>query len=147
MRVFNYYNVDMTSGLTITRLALNIFLKNYYKIKEIALIDHIHIFDFIKRGYYGGITEVYKPYGTNLKYIDINSLYPFVALQAMPGLQATFLESFTNEGLKLENLFGFFEAEIDTSSSEVPYLGLLPIHQFAKASGSLILPSGNFKGT
>ena len=103
VRVFNYYNVDMTSGLTITRLALNIFMKNYYKIKEIALIDHIHIFNFIKQGYYGGITEVYKPHGFNLKYIDINSLYPFVALQPMPGLKATFIESYNNEDLKLED--------------------------------------------
>jgi len=40
----------------------------------------------IKQAYYGGITEVYKPYGRDLFYYDVNSLYPSVALKDMPGL-------------------------------------------------------------
>ena len=34
--------------------------------------------------YYGGRVEVYKCYGKNLFYYDVNSLYPFVMLQKMP---------------------------------------------------------------
>jgi DNA polymerase elongation subunit (family B) len=30
----------------------------------------------IKESYYGGITEVYKPYGKNIHSFDVNSLYP-----------------------------------------------------------------------
>lgn len=41
----------------------------------------------IKQGYYGAITEVYKPYGEKLYYYDVNSLYPYVALQDLPGTQ------------------------------------------------------------
>lgn len=144
----------MTDSITITGLALNIFYKNYYKIKQIPLIDRLEVFNFIKQGYYGGITEVYKPHGFNLKYIDINSLYPFVALKPMPGLECQFIHSFTaqwaQEGLDLNNLFGFFETEVefygpmgtDNKNKEASYLGLLPTHE----KGSLVLPQGKFKG-
>lgn len=40
----------------------------------------------IKIGYSGAITEVYKPYGENLYYYDVNSLYPYVSLQDLPGI-------------------------------------------------------------
>ena len=40
---------------------------------------------FIRRGYYGGHTDVYIPYGENLHYYDVNSLYPFSMLRDMPG--------------------------------------------------------------
>lgn len=168
IKLYNHYNVDMTSGLTITRLALNIFTKNFYPIKELGLIDRLEVFKFIKKGYYGGITEVYKPHGFDLKYIDINSLYPFVALNPMPGLKCEYIESFSEKGLDLNDpraaasggLFGFFEAEVTANGpynshpagadtqpcpaqrARAAYLGLLPIHK----NGSLILPHGKFTG-
>ena len=41
---------------------------------------------FIRRGYYGGHADTYKPYGDNLYYYDVNSLYPFVMKTfPMPG--------------------------------------------------------------
>ncbi|XLR65359.1 hypothetical protein S83_016031, partial [Arachis hypogaea] len=41
---------------------------------------------FIRRGYYGGHSDVYKPHGENLFYYDVNSLYPFVMKTLpMPG--------------------------------------------------------------
>lgn len=33
------------------------------------------MFGDIKQAYYGGVTEVYRPYGTNLLHYDVNSLY------------------------------------------------------------------------
>ena len=68
----------MTEALTITRLSLNIFFKNFYLDKVIPLINKLFLFNFIKEGYYGGITEVYKPYGKNVRRYDVNSLYPSV---------------------------------------------------------------------
>lgn len=44
----------------------------------------------IKDAYNGGIAEVYKPYGVNLYNYDVNSLYPFTALNDMPGLNCEF---------------------------------------------------------
>jgi len=34
------------------------------------------IYEDIKKGYYGGMVEVYKPFAENLKKYDVNSLYP-----------------------------------------------------------------------
>lgn len=79
------YGVEVLNSPTISRLAFDIYMANYYK-NNIAQISNLEIWSFIKEGYYGGISEVYKPYGSNLYYYDVNSLYPFAALNDMPGL-------------------------------------------------------------
>jgi hypothetical protein len=142
--IFINFNSQMTEALTITRLALNIFKNKFYKsnkIKEknIPLINKLYLFNYIKTAYYGGITEVYKPYGSNLRYYDVNSLYPFVALNDMAGTECHYLESYEEKGLNLTNLFGFFYCKVKTKNQ---YLGLLPMH----INNSLILPNGEFYG-
>jgi hypothetical protein len=120
-------------------LALNIFLKNYIKDHQIPVISKYDIFNFIYFGYYGGMTEVYKPYGKDLIYIDVNSLYPHAALNPMPGKECNYLESLSDDGLDLENIFGFFYAKVKTNNH---YLGLLP----RKTKEGLIFPNGEFEG-
>lgn len=132
------HNLQMTESLTISRLALNKFLFYYMKDFKLPLITKSYIFNFIYFGYYGGQTEVYIPYGENLFYYDVNSLYPFVSLQAMPGNDCCYIENIDDKGLKLENLFGFFYAKVKTNNQ---YLGLLPI----KYQG-LKFPNGEFEG-
>lgn len=51
------YNVDMTESITISGLAVNIYLKYFYK-NNIPNINKASIYKDIKEGYYGGITEV-----------------------------------------------------------------------------------------
>ena len=136
------FNSELTEGLTITRLALNIFFKKYYfyKNKAIPLINKLFLFDFIKEAYFGGITEVYKPFGKDLNYIDVNSLYPFAAINPMPGIECNYIESLDQiNGLNLENLFGFFYAKVKTNDQ---YLGLLPVRR----DNRLIFPNGKFEG-
>lgn len=89
MDKFNKYTIrkfdtEMTTSLTISRLSLNIYLKHYLKDSKIPIIKD-NVYNDVKEGYFGGITEVYKPYGENLFYYDVNSLYPFVALNPMCG--------------------------------------------------------------
>jgi len=78
----------------------------------------------IKEGYFGGVTEVYKPYGKNLYYYDVNSLYPFSSINYIPGKVCMYVEDFTSKGLTLDKLFGFFYCEIETNNG---YIGLLPV--------------------
>jgi len=143
-RLYVMFNTQMTEGLTITRLSLNIYLKNYYisrhtlNKKEIPLINTHFPFNFIKLGYFGGINEVYIPYGENLQYLDVNSLYPFAALNPMPGTNCEYIESLEGE-LDLNQLFGFFFAEVKTNEQ---YFGLLPLH----LDNQLVLPQGKFSG-
>jgi hypothetical protein len=138
--LFIEHDLQMLEGLTISRIALNKFLKFYLKDFEIPLINKSQYFNFIYFGYYGGITEIYKPFGENLKYYDVNSLYPYVALQDMPGIDCSYIENFSNEDIDINELFGFFQAKVKTTYNS--YLGLLPI----KTKAGLILPNGEFEG-
>ena len=139
-KLFIEHGLDLTEGLTISRLALNKFLKYYLKDSKLPLINKINMFNFIYAGYHGGRTEVFKPYGKDLKYYDVNSLYPTVALYNMPGLKVFYLKSFIEEGLNLENLFGVFKAKVKIDNNN--YLGLLPV----KSNEGLIFPNGEFEG-
>ncbi len=137
--IYQKYDQQVTDALTISRLALNIYLTNYLGESKIPLINHPQIFNFIKLGYYGGITEVYRPYCEGGNYYDVNSQYPFVSKNPLPGNKCVYIEDFTGLGLDLNKLFGFFYCKITTNNG---YLGLLPLH----TKGSLILPNGEFVG-
>lgn len=133
------YGLNITDKITISSTALNLFLSKYYK-RNIPLINKQSIYNDIKSAYYGGITEVYRGYGENLYYYDVNSLYPFVALEnPTPGLDCHYTEYF-NTTTNINNLFGFFYCEIETPLDD--YIGLLPI----KTPSGMQLPLGKFKG-
>lgn len=114
---FIKYDLDITSGLTISSLAMNLFHSKYYQ-NNIPLITNANMFNDLKKAYYGGITEVYKPYGENLYYYDVNSLYPFVAYNPMPGISC--LKEYYYSDVNLNDLFGFYYCEV---SSNDLYLG------------------------
>lgn len=137
-QVFLDYNVDMTESATISSLAVNIFMKNFYK-ENIPNINKLSLYTDIKQAYYGGITEVYKPCGYNLYYYDVNSLYPFVALNPMPGLVCSKIEYFDSTN-NIQNLFGFFYCSIETPLNL--YMGLLPVRN----QDGIELPLGNWEG-
>jgi len=118
--------------LTTARLALNIFLKKYLKDTLLPVINNKSVFKGIKKAYYGGVAGVYKPHGKNLRYYDVNSLYPFVAKNVMPGHICKYIES--TKPLDLSMLFGFFFCKVKTNNN---YLGLLPVHH-----KGLIMPNG-----
>jgi hypothetical protein len=92
-QIFRDYDVNLMDNITISGLAIRIFLNNYYK-NNIPAINKISLYRDIKQ--YGGITEVYKPCGYNLYYYDVNSLYPYVGLQAMPDLECSKIEYYTD---------------------------------------------------
>lgn len=133
------HNIELTNSLTIASLAKNKFLKYYLKDSQIPLINNNNLFQFIYGGYFGGITEVYKPIANFFNYLDVNSLYPFAALNPMPALDCKWIESFNSEGLDLSKLFGVFFAKVETNDQ---YLGLLPL----RTKAGIIFPEGKFEG-
>ena len=117
---------------------MKIYLKKFYN-NDIPLINKKSIYEDIKNSYFGGVTEVYKPYGESLYYYDVNSLYTFAALNTMPGNICRF-ETNININLKdMKDVFGFFYCEIETTDS---YLGLLPIRN----DKGIIMPTGKWSG-
>lgn len=137
-QVFNDYGVNLTDSVTISGLALRIFLKDFYK-ENIPSITKASLYNDIKQAYYGGITEVYKPYGYNLYYYDVNSLYPYVALQDMPGLVCSKLLYYTKD-CNINDLFGFFYCHVESPINS--YLGLLPVRD----DSGINFPIGKWTG-
>ena len=146
--IYLKYGLQITDCLTIAKLAISILYTNYLnkekKINSLPLINKPAIYNFIKLSYFGGITEVYKPFGENLFYYDINSEYPFVSKNPMPGNLINYMElqdQEVNNGktLELEDLFGYFYCKVKTTNN---YLGLLPLH----INDSLVLCNGEFYG-
>ena len=84
-KFYDLFGININKSLTISGLPLGKFLTPHYEDNTLPLIKDRGIYNDLKLSYYGGITEVYKPYGENLFYYDVNSLYPYVALQDMPG--------------------------------------------------------------
>ena len=123
-QLFLLFSVEITDCLTISKIALTIFLRYHYNKNVIPLINNKKLYSDIKAAYYGGITEVYKPYGENLYYYDVNSLYPYAALNSMPGLNCEKL-TFYKDDTNINSLFGFFYCKITAPLDH--YLGLLPI--------------------
>lgn len=123
-KMFLDFDIDMTKCLTISKLAYKIFTKDYLdKNKLVPLINKRNIYRDIKLGYYRSMIEVYKPYGENLYYYNVNSLYPYIALNDMPDLECHKLE-YININKNIDKLFDFFYCKIEAVEN---YLRILPV--------------------
>lgn len=92
-----------------------IFRKKFLK-NSIPILKR-NLDSLIRNSYFGGSSDYFYKYGENLKYYDINSLYPFALLNDMP---LKFLG--THTGMKLEDTFGFIGAVITSPKNVVPLL-------------------------
>lgn len=138
--LFLDFNVNMTKCLTITKMAYEIFSKHYLNPnKPIPHVIKRDLYKDIKLGYYGGNTEVYIPYGENLYYYDVNSLYPYVSLNDMVGLKCH-KQEYIGVKANLDELFGFFYCEVEAPVNK--YLGILPV----RIDVGIIFPVGKWSG-
>ncbi len=139
LRIFTKYYTHITRSLTISGLAMDIFLRRFYD-NNIPLINKKSVYNDIKKSYYGGVTEVYKPYGKNLYYYDVNSLYPHSALNPMPGLKCSYIEKINlNISEYINDMFGFYYCKVKATDG---YLGLLPY----RIESGLLMPIGEYEG-
>ena len=77
------YGVDICSVVSLPSLAMKIFRKNYLSVNIPTLKGQDDY--FIRSSYFGGATDVYKCHITeNLRYYDVNSLYPYAMCKPMP---------------------------------------------------------------
>jgi hypothetical protein len=103
--------IDCTKYPTIPSLAFAIFRKNYLVDDMIPNIKS-KLHSIIKRSYFGGICELYKPSGVNIKSYDVNSLYPFaMKFFKMPSGIPKYVKG------TIENIKKF----IENSTDEIPF--------------------------
>ena len=135
------FNVDIESKITLSSLALSIFRMKYYDDSNWPIhIPNRNEDLFIRRAYYGGHTDTYIPYGEDLYYYDVNSLYPFVMKEfAMPGGKPVWHNNLVNKDL--DSLFGFIEAYV-----ECPETIKRPFLPYRDENNTLIFPTGKFIG-
>jgi len=78
-------------------------------VTSLPLIKNRTIYEDIKKAYYGGLSEVYKGYGENLYYYDVNSLYPYGVLNDMTGNVCHYIENHSeNDGLDIKKRSSFW---------------------------------------
>ncbi|XP_048489772.2 DNA polymerase-like [Beta vulgaris subsp. vulgaris] len=139
---YKAYQVDIVKKLTTASLALSLFREKYYDADNWPIhIPNQNEDTFLRRGYYGGHTDAYTPYGENLYYYDVNSLYPFIMKEfPMPGGIPVWHSNL--ESMELDSMFGFIEAYVECPKSiKKPFL---PYRN--KKDGTLIFPTGTFVG-
>jgi hypothetical protein len=130
------YQIDITTVVSTSSLSLKILRAKF--LKECIPILKMSDDKFIRDSYFGGATDYYKKYGRNLKYYDVVSLYPSAMKKAMPH---EIINRYSNmNNIKLDNFFGFCQAEIETPETLKP---LLP----CKYKGKTIFPTGSWIGT
>lgn len=131
---FMKYDIKMLDYKTISGLSYGLFLRDYFD-KNISLINTLSIYQDIKQTYYRGIIEVYISSDKYLYYYYINSLYPYIALQPMPGIECT------KENFLIHESYLDFIIEIITPNDL--YIGLLP-HR--TNDSSLLFPLRKWRG-
>ncbi|XP_059645954.1 DNA polymerase-like [Cornus florida] len=135
------YKVDILGCLTLSALAMNIFRISYYDPESWPIhIPSRNEDAFIRRGYYGGHADTYIPYGEDLYYYDVNSLYPFIMkTYDMPGGKPVWHGNL--EGRELSTLYGFIEAYV-----VCPPTIKRPFLPYRDENETLLFPTGKFVG-
>jgi hypothetical protein len=134
--IFNLERINITKVLSISSLTFKIFKTNYLNDFKLPIIKGIH-YNKIRDAFYGGHVDVYKPIGHNIKYYDVNSLYPFV----MANNDFPIGEPILSFDKGLDNYFGFIYCKIITPK----YLDK-PVLPFRGDDGTIYYPLGNWFG-
>jgi DNA polymerase type B, organellar and viral len=137
---FNNYNVDITSIVSTGSLAFKLFRINFLKKYNSILILSKELDSTIRQSYFGGGVHVFKlnQIIKNVFHYDINSLYPFAMLKAMPfKLIRTFSP---NTKFKINDFFGFIKVEVTINENCKRIL--LP----HRVGDKIIHSSGTFEG-
>ena len=136
---FDKFKVDIETVYSTATLALKVYRTHFQK-ESIYILPASKDY-FIRKGYFGGGTDVYKAYGKKLYYYDINSLYPYAMLNPMPHEILNDGERIDLTDRNLDSFFGFAYVRIFCPlNMERP---VLPFHE----GGKTIYPTGTWSGT
>lgn len=150
LSLFNDYQVNLLDSFSTSSLAMRIFRTKFLPTTVsgggIPILPQFYD-KIIRESYMGGLVNVYEPYGKNLYYYDINSLYPYAMKNPMPGelIRKVVPSEGVNGGdssgeLDLDKFFGFVQAEI-----EVPK-GINKPKAPLRLNGKLVSPTGKWCG-
>ena len=138
--ILGLYEVIQKSGLynhlTIASNSLDVFKNEFYGKKFTA--NSYNTEEFFRKAYHGGRTEIFKLYGENLKYYDVNSLYPYVMQKyKYPIPEADNFKVIKEPPQEIKE-DGLYYAKVLVSDLVIP---VLPVKE-----DKLLFPVGSFSG-
>lgn len=145
--IFSNFNVDIIKVLTIGSLSLRIFLSNFYENNVLYSINN-DTDKFIRSSYFGGKTEVFKPYLKNGYHYDCNSLYSYVMTNFSYPIGVPQYVSGNEITEEIKNKKGFFRVGVSAPKNlKYPFLGCPPSFNSNTVNDlGLIFPTGDWIG-
>lgn len=140
--IYHTFKIDITKYPTLPSIAFGIYRSNFIpKDKIPKILGKLHY--TIKESYYGGITEIYRPYGKNIHSFDVNSLYPY-SMKKYP-MPVGKTKHFKGNIINFEkNPFGFFKVRVSAPiDMKIP---ILPRKLRSKNGTRTIFPVGTWTG-
>ena len=130
-------------GMTIASTSLKTFQTGYLQ-KKICMTNR-ESNDEMKKGYYGGRTEIFRMFLPDEKYrcYDVNSLYPYVMFNNEFPVSKP-LTTHTPTKTMIKELCGITECDI--IAPEKLYLPVLPYKLKIGGHNKLVFPLGKFSG-
>lgn len=123
---------------TISSTSMDLYKRKY--LDTTILQPFKFVINEMRKGYYGGRTEVFKcGLVKNLYYYDFNSMYPSVMCEEYPN--PNFLQLKNNPSIDILKYEGLSLCEIEHENNlDIPFL------PFKDKEGKLLFPVGKFKG-
>ena len=131
---------DLIQKNTIANYSVSEFLKYYNKKFQKIREPDINLHNYIRNHFYTGArTEIFKPYGENLNYYDVNSLYPYVMSKYQYPLLNQKPKIVNSENYdRTYNTIGLYTIRSEIEHKKIP---LLP---YKDSELGLIFPIGQF---
>jgi len=137
--VFTNWKIDIEKYPTTPSLAFAIYRAHYLK-DHLIPISEGEVFDFISKSFTGGSTDMFKPYGENIRCYDVNSLYPYIMKTSL--FPVGIIRKFIGDITILNNIYWIGDCDISTKKDL--YQPYLQLHANIKNGMRTISPNGSF---
>ena len=137
------FKISIIEGLSISSLSFKVFRKLFYKNYTISNFNwfDLKVQNLISAAFTGGLVNLYKPFGKNLFFYDINSSYPYSMTQYLPSGDPIYHSSnfFNSKKFNITKFFGFLNVDVYVPFSFYPFLSYSDESLF-----NIINPYGKF---
>lgn len=142
--IYSLFKIDITKYPTLPAISFAIYRSHFMPSETIPIIlGKLHY--LLKKSYYGGISEAYRPSGRNIHSFDVNSLYPYSMLTfPMPVGTPTYFIGDISLSYKKDIPFGFHKVKVNAPLNlDTP---ALPYKYNINYSKRTLFPVGEWEG-
>jgi len=139
--IFINWKLDIENYPTTPSLAFAIYRKCYLK-NNLIPISEGKVFDFIRKSFTGGSTDMFKPFGKNIRCYDVNSLYPYIMKTSL--FPVGIIRKFIGDITILDKNDYYWFGDCDISTKKDLYQPYLQLHVDTKNGMRTISPNGSF---